>query len=103
MVWNAPVSPTHGWKASGMPSMKLAGPNPVDPPASPSWEVAFWVKVVTEPQPSSYLFFFQAEDGIRVGTVTGVQTCALPISYIVRPARSSSLNLSQLSHCPTRF
>src|SRR6267143_6677768 len=30
-------------------------------------------------------FFFQAEDGIRDGTVTGVQTCALPIS---RPARS---------------
>src|SRR5438309_2659678 len=27
-----------------------------------------------------YLFFFQAEDGIRDGTVTGVQTCALPIS-----------------------
>src|SRR5689334_24004812 len=26
-------------------------------------------------------FFFQAEDGIRDGTVTGVQTCALPISY----------------------
>src|SRR5689334_15425250 len=25
-------------------------------------------------------FFFQAEDGIRHGTVTGVQTCALPIS-----------------------
>src|SRR2546430_6170960 len=25
-------------------------------------------------------FFFQAEDGIRVLTVTGVQTCALPIS-----------------------
>src|SRR5689334_3914757 len=24
-------------------------------------------------------FFFQAEDGIRDGTVTGVQTCALPI------------------------
>src|SRR5205809_1987589 len=28
-------------------------------------------------------FFFQAEDGIRVVAVTGVQTCALPIS---RPA-----------------
>src|SRR5689334_16900206 len=28
---------------------------------------------------SSRRFFFQAEDGIRVGTVTGVQTCALPI------------------------
>src|SRR5690348_807930 len=26
-------------------------------------------------------FFFQAEDGIRDGRVTGVQTCALPISW----------------------
>src|SRR5690625_7880545 len=26
-----------------------------------------------------YPFFFQAEDGIRDGHVTGVQTCALPI------------------------
>src|SRR5438876_6793583 len=26
------------------------------------------------------IFFFQAEDGIRDGRVTGVQTCALPIS-----------------------
>src|SRR5437763_2844562 len=26
-------------------------------------------------------FFFQAEDGIRDTSVTGVQTCALPISY----------------------
>src|SRR3989441_12754092 len=26
-------------------------------------------------------FFFQAEDGIRDKLVTGVQTCALPISY----------------------
>src|SRR5438876_6759079 len=25
------------------------------------------------------VFFFQAEDGIRDGRVTGVQTCALPI------------------------
>src|SRR5690606_39647677 len=29
---------------------------------------------------SSYCFFFQAEDGIRDFHVTGVQTCALPIS-----------------------
>src|SRR2546427_12711984 len=29
---------------------------------------------------SSFFFFFQAEDGIRDLTVTGVQTCALPIS-----------------------
>src|SRR5205085_3741833 len=27
-------------------------------------------------------FFFQAEDGIRDLTVTGVQTCALPISQV---------------------
>src|SRR5690625_7641812 len=27
----------------------------------------------------AYFFFFQAEDGIRDGHVTGVQTCALPI------------------------
>src|SRR2546430_9127473 len=29
-------------------------------------------------------FFFQAEDGIRDLTVTGVQTCALPISQVHR-------------------
>src|SRR5688572_33119031 len=28
-------------------------------------------------------FFFQAEDGIRDLTVTGVQTCALPISHLL--------------------
>src|SRR5207253_8523206 len=31
------------------------------------------------------LFFFQAEDGIRDGHVTGVQTCALPISAAAAP------------------
>src|SRR2546430_4353957 len=30
-------------------------------------------------------FFFQAEDGIRDLTVTGVQTCALPIYTLTRP------------------
>src|SRR3989475_7688936 len=30
-----------------------------------------------------YFFFFQAEDGIRDLTVTGVQTCALPISRLL--------------------
>src|SRR5690625_7345800 len=29
-------------------------------------------------------FFFQAEDGIRAGHVTGVQTCALPILLSIR-------------------
>src|SRR5690625_3381858 len=31
-------------------------------------------------------FFFQAEDGIRYGHVTGVQTCALPISMYYLPS-----------------
>src|SRR2546426_11418834 len=35
-------------------------------------------------------FFFQAEDGIRDYKVTGVQTCALPISYGFRPKRSAT-------------
>src|SRR5215208_6785047 len=37
-----------------------------------------WCNFLTEL--SLFFFFFQAEDGIRDGHVTGVQTCALPIS-----------------------
>src|SRR2546427_11209482 len=33
-----------------------------------------------------FFFFFQAEDGIRDLTVTGVQTCALPILQRLRDA-----------------
>src|SRR5699024_12127376 len=33
------------------------------------------------------VFFFQAEDGIRDRNVTGVQTCALPISISVTTIR----------------
>src|SRR2546426_6991906 len=36
-------------------------------------------------------FFFQAEDGIRDYKVTGVQTCALPISRSLPPPRGSSM------------
>src|SRR6266536_4093480 len=32
-------------------------------------------------------FFSQADDGIRAPLVTGVQTCALPISECARPRR----------------
>src|SRR5205807_4357328 len=35
------------------------------------------------------LFFFQAEDGIRDYKVTGVQTCALPISAEEIPDRAT--------------
>src|SRR2546426_7877443 len=37
----------------------------------------------------SRFFFFQAEDGIRDYKVTGVQTCALPISPITIPEGAS--------------
>src|SRR5207248_4216434 len=36
-----------------------------------------------------FFFFFQAEDGIRDRTVTGVQTCALPILLNVDPAATT--------------
>src|SRR5699024_11761369 len=36
-------------------------------------------------------FFFQAEDGIRDRNVTGVQTCALPISLVARCMRASGV------------
>src|SRR5690625_4739295 len=38
-------------------------------------------------------FFFQAEDGIRDGHVTGVQTCALPISFRARDRFTPGTNL----------
>src|SRR5262249_60024642 len=46
-----------------------------------------------------FFFFFQAEDGIRDWSVTGVQTCALPISkmeagmmtYHLQPASLASV------------
>src|SRR5437868_11614023 len=36
------------------------------------------------------IFFFQAEDGIRDRNVTGVQTCALPISIWLLTLRNAS-------------
>src|SRR2546430_13632518 len=41
----------------------------------------------------SFVFFFQAEDGIRDLTVTGVQTCALPISAPTTPAPTMTTSL----------
>src|SRR2546422_6752947 len=52
-----------------------------------------------------FFFFFQAEDGIRDVAVTGVQTCALPIS-IEDPARvifkSCTLERSTVRELQTR-
>src|SRR5207237_4714233 len=41
-------------------------------------------------------FFFQAEDGIRDSSVTGVQTCALPISARTRNVEVPDLRDEQL-------
>src|SRR5437868_13288045 len=45
-------------------------------------------------------FFFQAEDGIRDRNVTGVQTCALPISR--RDARDSGRDLGRAGRAARR-
>src|SRR5260370_10707456 len=44
------------------------------------------------------VFFFQAEDGIRDSSVTGVQTCALPIS--MRERGSTSERVAPGDHAP---
>src|SRR5207249_8471839 len=41
-----------------------------------------------------FFFFFQAEDGIRDRNVTGVQTCALPISSARAVERFADANRS---------
>src|SRR5215813_14652373 len=43
------------------------------------WMVAMMVVIIPS-RTVCLFFFFQAEDGIRDADVTGVQTCALPIS-----------------------
>src|SRR5699024_4756819 len=47
-----------------------------------SCSLSFVYSSLMKLHPFKYSFFFQAEDGIRDRNVTGVQTCALPISYL---------------------
>src|SRR5258708_30720418 len=50
-----------------------------------------------------FLFFFQAEDGIRDDLVTGVQTCALPISWKpISRATTGSVSAAIASSSTTR-
>src|SRR5260370_4067307 len=44
-------------------------------------------------------FFFQAEDGIRDSSVTGVQTCALPIYVADLDELREQLGLDRLTLC----
>src|SRR5699024_11471260 len=46
-----------------------------------------------------FFFFFQAEDGIRARNVTGVQTCALPISRVVAAATRVATWTSTATAC----
>src|SRR5208283_5810831 len=50
-----------------------------------------------------FFFFFQAEDGIRDRDVTGVQTCALPISTIAEPLKPHPMNDWLAKHEFERF
>src|SRR5437764_11899096 len=47
-----------------------------------------------------FFFFFQAEDGIRDTSVTGVQTCALPISQIARIEASVNPQVMEIAAKP---
>src|SRR6266496_1654298 len=47
-------------------------------------------------------FFFQAEDGIRDLYVTGVQTCALPISMMARPLNVRTTPVAGHASCGWR-
>src|SRR5690348_17982982 len=50
---------------------------------------------IFRPSRSSLLFFFfQAEDGIRDGRVTGVQTCALPIWHKAISINSKDMRIA---------
>src|SRR2546422_5801744 len=46
---------------------------------------------------SYFFFFFQAEDGIRDVAVTGVQTCALPISILLLPLTTTTIKAIAVS------
>src|SRR5699024_9563494 len=50
-----------------------------------------------------FIFFFQAEDGIRDRNVTGVQTCALPIFNIMNGLRSVTTGTNDLSKTKELF
>src|SRR2546427_2957082 len=50
------------------------------------------------PAAGGYFFFFQAEDGIRDLTVTGVQTCALPIFLVEEPEGRVRRHVGEHAH-----
>src|SRR5215467_9243179 len=63
----------------GLTGCSNSGPNTTDLNSGPAYPT---IITVTKKGTGSvtFFFFFQAEDGIRDYKVTGVKTCALPIS-----------------------
>src|SRR2546429_3399311 len=57
----------------------------------------------TQQRCNDLVFFFQAEDGIRDVAVTGVQTCALPISIWSWRSGSGRWFRKQRLHAPPEF
>src|SRR5699024_3258090 len=49
-----------------------------------------------------FFFFFQAEDGIRDRNVTGVQTCALPISFSICSLKTGITDPLEFNTFPKR-
>src|SRR5256885_6837020 len=47
-----------------------------------------------------FIFFFQAEDGIRDYKVTGVQTCALPISALIDAVSEAAAGGAEMLFTP---
>src|SRR5256885_7518985 len=50
-----------------------------------------------------FFFFFQAEDGIRDYKVTGVQTCALPISRVMARPGNTLMTVSPFARAVVTF
>src|SRR3989449_1794410 len=50
-----------------------------------------------------FFFFFQAEDGIRDVAVTGVQTCALPISDLLQAGGAEAISEGLADRCQLRL
>src|SRR5207249_9515410 len=65
--------------------------------------IAFNIGIYVGYSISITFFFFQAEDGIRDRNVTGVQTCALPISDGEAPGRRHDLAREEPADDRERF
>src|SRR5438046_612532 len=76
------------------PQHDVAGRSLPLPPLNSHTLPSLSLKLILFSRVPSVYFFFQAEDGIRDWSVTGVQTCALPISQ-----QSSAAHRAQPGPC----